>query len=286
MIIFADASQWHILVEEYHKIGYWVEDLPKKGKIVFSKQEVVRQFPDMSRYNIRNSLYRLAKKRKIQSVWRDFFVIILPEYGLKGIAPPIEYIDQLMKYLGVNYYIALLSAAALQGAAHQQPMEFFIITESRILRDKQKEDIKINFVTKKHIPMQHINQLMTSSGYVNISCPELTAFDLFIYEKNVGGINRVVTVLSELTEVMNFDNISEVFLKSLNVPVIQRLGYLLELLDCEDLSNQLFQKSKNAGIKFRKYPLSVLSEKNHLSDFLINSKWKIIVNEEVEIDEL
>jgi predicted transcriptional regulator of viral defense system len=273
-------------MEEYSKIGYWMEDLPRKGKIVFSKEEVVGQFPDMSPESIRNSLYRLGKRRKIQSVWRDFFAVILPEYGLKGIAPPIEYIDQLMKYLNTNYYIALLSAAAFHGAAHQTPMEFFIITNSRGLRNKQEEDVKINFITKKEIPSQYITQIMTNSGYANVSSSELTAFDLIIYEKNVGGINRVATVLSELAEVMNFENISEEFLKSLNVAIIQRLGFLLDLLDYEDLSNSLFQKSKNADIKFRKYPLSVLSEKKYFDGFPINDRWKIIINEEINIDDL
>jgi predicted transcriptional regulator of viral defense system len=273
-------------MEEYNKIGYWVEDLPKRGKIIFSKQEVLNQFPDMPHDNIRNTLYRLNKKRKIQSVWHNFYTVSLPEYGLNGIAPPIEYIDQLMKYLGKNYYVALLSAAEIQGASHQRPMEFFVISDSRILRDKHKKDTKINFVTKKNIPAQYITQVMASSGYVNISCPELTAFDLLIYEKNVGGINRVATVLSELAEAMNFENVNEEFLKSLNVAVIQRLGYLLDLLEFKELAEVLFLKSKNAGIKFRNYPLNVHLKKKDLSGFQRNDKWKIIINEEIDIDEL
>jgi hypothetical protein len=68
--------------------------------------------------------------------------------------------------------------------------------------------------------------------------------------------------------------------------VVQRLGYLLDLLDYEDLANELFQKSKNAGVKFRKYPLSVLSKKKYISDLQINDKWKIIINEEIETDDL
>jgi predicted transcriptional regulator of viral defense system len=273
-------------VEKYSKLGYWVDDLPKRGKIVFSKQDVVAQFPDMSYHCIRNSLYRLGKKKKIQSIWHDFFAVILPEYGLRGIPPPIEYINHLMKYLGKDYYVGLLSAAEYHGAAHQRPMEFFVISNSRILRDKQKDDIKINFVTKKFIPTQYVTQIMTSSGYVNVSCPELTAFDLIIYEKNIGGINRVATVLSELAEVMNFENVSVDFLKSLNVAVIQRLGYLLDLLDYGNLSEKLYQKTKNAGVKLRKYPLSVLSEKKYLSYFQTNDKWKILINEEIDIDDL
>ena len=273
-------------MDEYNKIGDWVEDLPKRGKSVFSKQEVEKQFSSLSYYSIRNSLNRLAKKRKIQSVWRDFYAVILPEYGLKGIAPPIEYIDQLMKFLNKDYYISLLSAAALQGAAHQAPMEFFVITNSKILRDKQKDDIKINFVTKKNIPAPYIKQVMVSSGYVNVSCPELTAFDLIIYEKNIGGINRVATVLSELAEKLIIESISIDFLKSLNVAIIQRLGYLFDLLGFEELANILFQKSEEANIQFRKYPLSVLSEKKNYADYQINDKWKIIINEEIDIDEL
>ncbi|MDR0505638.1 MAG: type IV toxin-antitoxin system AbiEi family antitoxin [Dysgonamonadaceae bacterium] len=243
-------------------------------------------FAEITKHNISNTLNRLVKKNKIQSVWRGFYAVVLAEYGLKGIIPPINYIDQLMKYLGNDYYVALLSAASLQGASHQQPMEFYVITNSRILRDKQKGDIKINFVAKKNIPAQYITQLITNSGYVNVSSPELTAFDLLIYEKNVGGINRIATVLSELAETMNFENISDKFLKIQSVAVIQRLGYLLDLLDFVDLANALFRKSDNAGLKFRKYPLSILSEKRNLSGFQTDEKWKIIINEEIDIDEL
>jgi len=85
---------------------------------------------------------------------------------------------------------------------------------------------------------------------------------------------------------LNFSTINIEFLKSLNVAIIQRLGYLLDLLEFEELANVLFQKSKEADIKFRKYPLSVLSEKKNYADFQINDKWKIIVNEEIDIDEL
>jgi predicted transcriptional regulator of viral defense system len=267
-------------------ISQWVEDLPKLGKTTFTRQEVVTQFPDMASYNIQNTLYRLSKKKKIQSVWRDFYAVILPEYGLQGIIPPMAYIDKLMTFLGKEYYVGLLSAAALQGASHQAAMEFFVITNSECLRDKQKNNIKINFVTKKHIPQQLVSQITVNSGYVNVSYPEMTAFDLLIYEKNIGGINRVATVLSELAENLDFDKITEEFLKSISISVIQRMGYLLDLLEYAELSNKLLKKSQKAGITFRKYPLSVLSEKRNFADFEINDKWKIIINEQIETDEL
>ncbi|GHV34507.1 hypothetical protein FACS1894178_2140 [Bacteroidia bacterium] len=273
-------------MEQYSKVRYWIEDLPKRGKIVFSQQEVEKQFPDLSLANIRNSLYRLVAKKKIQSVWHGFFVIVPVEYGLKGIVPPIEYIDQLMKHLGKEYYIALLSAAALQGASHQQPQEFTVITNSGNLRDKQKKDVKINFVTKKNIPTKYLTNLMTNSGYVHISIPELTAFDLIIYKRNTGGLNRVATVLNELAETMNFDNLEADFFELFNSQAIQRLGYLLDLLGYEKLADTLEQKAKQAGIKFKKCPLSLTSKKLELSEYKTDNKWKIIINEEIEIDDL
>ncbi|KAA6346325.1 hypothetical protein EZS27_006154 [termite gut metagenome] len=273
-------------MEQYSKVRYWIEDLPKRGKIVFSQQEVENQFPELSLDNIRNSLYRLVAKGKIQSVWHGFFVIVPVEYGLKGIVPPIEYIDQLMRYLGKGYYIALLSAAALQGASHQQPQEFTVISNSDNLRDKKKKDVKINFITKKNIPTQYLTNLMTNSGYVNVSIPELTCFDLIIYAKNAGGINRVSTILNELAESINLEKLDMNFFKLFNSSAIQRLGYLLDLLGFEDLANTLEQKTKQAGIKFRKCSLSVVSKNTNLSDYKINNKWKIIINEEIEIDEL
>ena len=96
----------------------------------------------------------------------------------------------------------------------------------------------------------------------------------------------MATVLSELAESINFEQVNAEFLKTLNIAVIQRLGYLLELLRFCELANILFEKSKLAEIKFRKYPLSVLSKKKNYADFQINDKWKLIINEEVEIDEL
>jgi predicted transcriptional regulator of viral defense system len=273
-------------MEQYSKIRYWIEDLPKRGKIVFSQQEIEKQFPHLSLDSIRSSLYRLVAKKKIQSVWHGFFVIVPVEYGLKGIVPPIEYIDHLMKYLGKDYYISLLSAAAMQGAAHQQPMEFYVITNSDNLRDKLKGDIKINFATKKNIPTQYLTQIMTNSGYVNVSTPELTAFDLIVYAKNIGGMNRVATVLSELAEAMNFEKSAVDFFKLFSNAAIQRLGYLLELLEFNDLSDTLEEKSKQAGIKFKKYPLSAVAKDVNLSGYPIDDKWKIIINTQIEIDEL
>jgi len=272
-------------MEKYDKIRYWVDDLPKMGKNSFTQEEVIKEFPSMNLSNIRNALHRLSKKGTIQSVWHGFYVIISSEYGFKGVVPPTEYIDQLMKYLGREYYVGLLNAAAFQGAAHQQPQTFSVVVNTDNLRGNIKKGVKINFVAKKNIPTHYIKQLTTRNGYINISIPELTAMDLLLYVREIGGLNRASTVLNELAEVMDFQNIGSDFLSFFNSAVIQRLGYILEeVLEYKELADTLYQKAKDAGIKFRKYPLKVLGKGISLADYDTNEKWKIIINEEIDID--
>ena len=271
---------------EYNSIRDWVEDLPKRGKITFSKEEVELQFPHLTNRNIQNTLNRLVLKKKIQSVWRGFWVVVPVEYGLKGVVDPIEYIAQLMNFLGQKYYIGLLSAAAIHGAAHQQSMELMLVTASNNLREKVKNDVKISFAAKKKIPQQYLQQNTVKSGYIPVSTPELTAIDLLLYVKNVGGMNRVATVLNELAEVIDFDKISLDFFQNTNIADIQRLGYLLETLGFIDTANSLFQKTNEANLKFRKYPLCIKKQSMNLTDFPVNEKWKIIINEEIEADDL
>jgi len=271
---------------EYNNIRDWIEDLPKRGKITFSKAEVELQFPHLTNRNIQNTLNRLVGKKKIQSVWRGFWVVVPIEYGLKGVVDPIEYIAQLMDFLGQKYYIGLLSAAAIHGAAHQQSMELMLVTNSNHLREKIKNDVKISFTSKKKIPQQYLQQITVKSGYIPVSTPELTAIDLFLYVKNVGGINRIATVLSELAEVIDFEKISFDFFENANTADIQRLGYLLETLGFIDVANVLYRKISEANLKFRHYPLCIKRQRENMSDFPTSEKWKIIINEEIDIDEL
>ena len=67
---------------EYNNIRDWVEDLPKRGRITFSKEEVELKFSHLNSRNIQNTLNRLVVKKKIQSVWRGFWVVVPVEYGL------------------------------------------------------------------------------------------------------------------------------------------------------------------------------------------------------------
>jgi predicted transcriptional regulator of viral defense system len=273
-------------MEKPNKIRDWILDLPKRGKFTFSTDDIYRQYPFLNKRTVVSALRRLVQNGKIQSVWHGFYVVVPVEYELKGVVPPVVYIDRLMTFLQKDYYIALLNAASFYGAAHQQPQEFTLITGGKNLRDKLKNGVKINFVSKKEIPNTFIRKNTTKTGYVSVSSPELTALDLLLYQKEVGGLSRVGTVLNELVEEMDFDKITPDFLKLFPATAVQRFGYLLdEVLEQGDKAKILREKVKQAGIKFRKTLLKPEIQAGELSEYEENDIWKIIINEDIEIDE-
>jgi len=261
----------------------WIEEMQSAGKSCFSFSEASKRFPSIHFDSLKRNLSRLVIKHKICSVWKGFYVIVPVEYQSKGIIPAVYYIDQLMKFLGRNYYISLLNAAEFYGAAHQRPMEFTVMTTPPSLRSTLKKDIKINFNNKSVICPQFTEQRKTPTSYVSISSPELTATDLIQFEETIGGLNRASTVLYELAESCHFKKLNDDFFEYVPTPVIQRLGYLLdEALDFKRQADELYSMAKNFGCSFRTTPLK--NRKNAI-DFPVNMKWKIIVNEQIEIDE-
>jgi len=263
-------------------VSNWIEEMQFSGKSCFTFSETLKQFPAHNPNSLKRSLTRLVSKHKIFSAWKGFYVIVPIAYQSKGIVPAVYYIAQLMKFLNREYYISLLNAAQFYGAAHQKPMEFSVMTTPPSLRSTSKNDIKINFNNKATILNQYTEQRNTLTSYIKISSPELTAADLIQFEKVIGGLNRASTVLNELVESCYFKKLKADFFKYVPMPVIQRLGYLLdEELDFKKQADDLYVTAKKYGCSFRKTPLK---NRKSITDCPVNEKWAIIINEHIEID--
>lgn len=261
----------------------WIEKLQAQGKYTFTYEQVCLEFSAVSNSAVKLALNRLSSKNKIVSVFKGFYVIITPEYSLKGMLPPFLFIDSLMKHLNKPYYVGLLSAAALHGASHQRAQEFFSVIQLPQLRATSKKGIKINYISRKEIPRNFLEQRKTEAGYVWVSNPELTAIDLLQYEKHIGGINRAASVINELAEVMKPERFTDEFISVTPVVMLQRLGYILEkLVGNVDLSEPLYSKLINTYPNLQRMPLK--SGKPE-AGFSSDPKWKIVINEEIEIDE-
>ena len=262
----------------------WIEAQMMRGRYVFIKEDVTNLGMYSKTDSLNRALYRAQKKGVIMSPWQNFYVAIPMEYRLKGEVPPSFYIDHLMRFLGREYYVSLLSAATLNGAGHQRAMVFQVTVQGKQIRSAVKNGTLLDFNLKKKIPSLYINKVKVQTGYMNVSCPELTALDLVSQEEKVGGLSRVAEVLIELAERMKWDESKLALFDYFNAPVVQRLGYLLDLIEESELANGLMQLAKQTGKIVRKVRLK--QSKPETEDMEIDKKWKIIINQKIETDEI
>lgn len=120
--------------------------------------------------------------------------------------PPEYFIDDLMTYLKLPYYVGLLSAAQFHGAAHKQPQQFQVITnKTRSMVNCGQAHIV--FIGRKNVELMPTQLVNTSYGSIRVAIPEVTAMDLVTYPHHCIGINHVATVLSELAEKLTSDGL-------------------------------------------------------------------------------
>ena len=282
---FCAQNIFYMTNDSLYKIKDWIDDQQKRGRITFPYQEVVKKFPTITEQGVKNALNRLVKKSEIVPVFKGFYAVIPIGYALRGMIPPELYIDDLMKHLNRQYYISLLNAAVFYGAAHQQPQIFSVTTSYPPLRDTTKKGNRIIFIaTRKTIPQAWLKPFRTEYGDIQVSKPEITAADLITFQKDIGGLNRACTVLYELAESINFEQLDKVFFDYVPTSTIQRLGYLLDNeLEQPDIAEILFAKSQEFNCKFQKTPLKSNKKTENCET---NAKWEIIINETIEIDDL
>jgi len=262
----------------YGYIEKFLSDIRSRGRYAFTLEELMEEF-NLPYLTIKQGLYRLKLKKVIFQVRQGFYTIVPPEYSVQGVIPIYFYLDDLMKFLGRTYYLSLLSAAALHGAAHQQPMEFFVTIQHPALRSIKNKKVKINFVLKNNWPEEAIVQHKTNSGYINVSSPEWTALDLMAYADKFG-LNRVVTVIQELAAEIKVSNLFRAAIKYDNISNLQRLGYILD--NFIDEENKLAD-SLHKVLEKKKYNLILLSPvKGKKGE--IDKKWRVRKNMEIESD--
>ncbi len=269
--------------ENIKSVSQWLDKTLAKGILGFATERLHAELPAYSDTAVKRVLSRLSAKGKIVSLYKGYYLIIPPQYTTKGILPPHLYLDAFMKHLKRGYYVSLLNAAAFHGASHQQPQEYFVMAGFPVLRPTVKKGLKINYISIKEIPETLIQKQKTEAGYLNIASAVLTACDLVQFEKRVGGINRVATVLSELSEVIKPEDFKPELMHHTHVTALQRLGYLLEHVCMEnELADALFDAMENEKHNFFRIPLK--ASKNS-KGFTSENRWKVIVNTEIEIDE-
>jgi len=204
----------------------------------------------------RKAAQRLARSRRLVRVRGDFHVIVPLDYYRAGITPPEWFIDDLMRHLGVRYYLGALTAAAYHGATHQRAMVFQVVAE-RSLRPIRAANQRIQFLYKKSVAQTPTQSLKVPAGYLPMSTPEATAIDLLRYAPRVGELNHVLTVLQELGEAIRPRMLVQAAQADGNLAYAQRLGWLLDQTRFADRTKLLAEWcARKAPLPARLHPAS------------------------------
>jgi predicted transcriptional regulator of viral defense system len=203
--------------------------LLSRGRNTFSLAEA-RSLLQRSDDAVRKGLERLTRSGQIFSPSRGFYVVIPPEFRSWGTVPASHFIDDLMRALDRRYYVALLSAAELHGAAHQAPQVFQVMVD-RHVKDRDFGRTRLRFYTSRHVIGSTVERHNVPTGQLRLAPRELTAVDLVEHPSASGGIDNVATVLAELTPLDGHRLASLAARRERSTA--RRLGWLLALVDAD-----------------------------------------------------
>lgn len=255
----------------------WVDSRQEQGLYFFTREEALQtlQFTEEA---FKKAAARLAKKDRISRIRSGFFVIIPLEYRSTGILPPEWFIADLMAYLEQPYYVGLLSAASLHGAAHQQPQQFQVVTTVP-QREVRKKGLAIRFFFKTNFKATPVTPVKVQTGHIFVSSPETTALDLIRYARSIGGLDRVLTVLQELGESMDAAKLIDAAKADGTLVCTQRLGWLME-----KSGNAPLVKDLAGFIADRNPPFARLDPSLPAADSEKDARWRLWINTDVESD--
>lgn len=260
-------------------VSTFIRELQSYEEFAFSTEELLQKTaaPDSS---IRKELARLASDQQIINIRKGFYLIIPPRYQHYGKLPIDLYVDKLFKFLDKPYYVCFYSAAAYHGAAHQRVQQDYIITTPPALRNITKGNIKIRFFNSLNWPDKNIIQKKSDAGYFQLSSPALTFADLIENQHHLGGLNRMLAILEELSESLEEKDVEDLLTWYHNKSVLQRMGFLLEEMELNrNLAQMLFDHlSKESFFS------TLLSPRKGKKAGSTGNRWKIDANIALESD--
>ena len=176
----------------------------------------------------------------------------------------------------------LLSAAALHGAAHQRPMIFQVVT-SKYPRVINVPSMDIHVYQSRYIYERGIEQKKTPTGFINVSTPELTAFDLVRYPRASGHYQHIATVLTELGEHLRPKRLATLvrgICQEYGEWIYgQRLGFLLDCVgfqeSADSLAEYILKYQPSFGYLIAGRPDTVFEK---------NERWRLYINDKIELD--
>ena len=275
-----------MIYDQRSALSNYLSTLLSSGTIVFTAEEAIKVL-DIGRGAFLDAAERLQRRKVLLNPRRGFYVIVPPQYASWGAPPPSWYIDALMRYEGQPYYVGLLKAAELHGATHQAVMEFQVVTAKRFPRMRAGRNLIAFYYRKDVLPVQSgVEEHKTDTGIMKVSSAALTAFDLLRYPQASGGLDNIATVLSDLGAAIDGEQLKTLSIE-MERPVVQRLGYLLDRLGHDQVSNSMYSSLVATGTpRWTELDRTEASDPDFAPQLLErNERWRVTVRRHPEVDE-
>lgn len=230
---------------------------------------------------------RLKRKHRLASPHRGFYLILSPEDQAYGAPDPVRWIAPLMKYLGVDYRISLLRAAAHHGASHQAAMVFQVVAPKQ-LRPIKIGRHRVEFVYQAPAMFAAVNQLSnlvqikSESGFAQAAGIELLLLDSVRYMHRALGLNGVAQIVHDLGRKADPRKLAKLAVAYEDASV-RRLGYLLDHFGLSRQAVVLARFAKNAK-SLKALDPSAKALPGMPRKFEEDAKWNLLLNRPVEID--
>jgi len=265
-------------MNEHKRVSDCIDDLQQRGLYAFSRSDLLRSL-SASPAAVAKALSRLEAKGRVKRIRKDFYLVIPVEFASRGMIPMDWFIGDFMSSRNLPYYIGLQSAAALHGAAHQQPQQIQVVTPKQE-RPLDCPGLSIRFFRKRDFARTPIQSHKGHAGMLPVSTPAATALDLLRYSRRIGGLDAVATILAELADSIDPDQLEEAAAAESSTAQIQRLGWLLDHLGFPSLADALRPALPDAATLPRT-PLDPAAPRTGRSSA---NRWRIIENTHPETD--
>jgi len=269
------------------RIQPYIEDQLVRGRAYFTREEAQAALA-LSSSALGVALLRQVKKGRLANPWRGFYLILRPEDRVFGAPDPARWIDPLMRFLGLDYRVALLSAAAFHGASHQAAMAFQVIVPKQ-LRGFEIGRHRLQFVYQTPAIFGAVNQggwlatIKTDTGFAKIAGLELTLFDCARYFHKAGSVNGLAQIAKDIGGQARPDELAAIAAHYENATV-RRLGYLLERAGHHAQALALMPFVRKAKTSAPLNPAAKPLPEGMIGNCERAPSWQLIINEPVEID--
>lgn len=242
------------------KSSILLSKLSENNKTIFTIGDAVRILKE-KKSSVTKLLHDLTRSKWLFRLSRGKYLILPLEAGVKPEFTEHEFI--IASSLIEPYYISYWSALNYYGFTEQVSKTVFVATTKR-KRGMFILGIKIKFATIKKNKFFGFKKIIINSHPINIAEKEKVIVDCLDLSRDCGGIIEVIKSIDSAREELDFRKL-EVYAKKMeNHAIINRLGYIMELL----------------GIKTKLKPSKhyVFLDPLIKKKISYNAKWKIIEN--------